>query len=287
MVPVAILDLSPITEGGSPAQSFRNTLELAQCAESWGYQRYWMAEHHGLQGIASSATAVLIGYVAQHTHSMVIGAGGVMLPNHSPMMVVENYATLGTLYPNRIELGLGRAPGTDPKTAQALRRHSDSNPDDFPNDVRELLAYFQSDANLPVYPVPGAGVHVPVWILGSSLFGAHLAAQLGLPYAFASHFAPAMLLQALDVYRSEFQPSVYLDKPHAMVGYNVFAADTDEEAMLMASSAQQSFLNMRKGKPSKLPTPKKNFYVNLGAMEKLVVEQTLGASAIGSPETVR
>ena len=286
MIPISILDLCPITEGGSAEKSFQSTLELAQCAEALGYKRYWLGEHHGLPGVASSATAVLIAYLAGQTKHMLIGAGGVMLPNHSPMMVAETYATLATLYPGRIELGLGRAPGTDPRTVRALRRHFESDADGFPDDVQELLAYFQPDSEQSVRAVPGAGVDIPVWILGSSLFGARLAARLGMPYAFASHFAPAMLMQALDVYRNEFQPSDYLAEPHVMVGYNVFAADTDEDAMLMASSAQQSFLNMRKGKPSQLPTPKKNFYMNLGAMEKLVVEQTLGASAIGSPETV-
>lgn len=287
MIPIAILDLCPIVEGGTPAQSFRHTLELAQNAQAWGYKRYWLAEHHGMPGIASSATPVLMGYIASATEHMMIGAGGVMLPNHSPLVVAETYATLAALYPGRIELGLGRAPGADPVTARALRRHLDSDPQAFPADVKEVLAYFRGDTQLPVQAYPGAGTDISVWILGSSLFGARLAAKLGLPYSFASHFAPSMLMQALDVYRSEFEPSAYLDKPYVMLGYNVFIGECDEEGMLLASSAQQSFLSLRLGKPKPLPRPKRDFYINLGPREKLAIEQTLGASAIGSPQTVR
>ena len=287
MVAIAVLDLSPINEGGSAAESFRHTLDLAQHAERWGYQRYWVAEHHGMPGIGSSATAVLMGYIAAGTSTLTIGAGGIMLPNHSPLVIAEQFGTLEAMYPGRIELGLGRAPGSDPKTARALRRNLMSDPEAFPEDVVELMEYFEDSPRRVVRAIPGAGTRMPVWILGSSLFGAQLAAALGLPYSFASHFAPAMMMQALEVYRSQFRPSKYLNEPYVMVGYNAFVAETDDEAMLLASSAQQSFINNRMGRPSQLPAPKANLLSQLDSTETAIVRQTLAASAIGSPATVR
>src|SRR3954466_7333166 len=230
MPPFSILDLAPIPQGATPAEALRRTLDLAQHAEQWGFHRYWLAEHHNMVGIASAATAVVIGYVAGGTRTIRVGAGGIMLPNHAPLIIAEQFGTLECLYPGRIDLGLGRAPGTDQRTLRALRRDPTS-ADTFPDDVLELQHYFQpTEAGQRVQAVPGAGLEVPLWILGSSLFGAQLAAMLGLPYAFASHFAPDALMQALDVYRSTFKPSTQLEKPYAMAGVNVFAADTDKEA---------------------------------------------------------
>lgn len=289
MIPFSVLDLAPIVEGGDAAQSFRNSLDLARHAERWGYRRYWLAEHHSMPGIASSATAVLMGYIAGGTSSILIGAGGIMLPNHSPLVVAEQFGTLESLYPGRIELGLGRAPGSDMATARALRRHLDTDPDEFPRDVAELMAYFEpAKPGQTVRAVPGEGLKIPIWILGSSLFGAQLAAAYGLPYAFASHFAPAQMMDAIALYRQLFRPSPRLDKPYVMLGFNVFAADTDEEARLLATSAQQSFLNLRAGRPSRLPPPVEGFYEKgIGPTERAVLQQVLACSAIGSPDTVR
>jgi luciferase family oxidoreductase group 1 len=286
MIPFSVLDLAPIAEGGDAAQSFRNTLDLAQHAERWGYNRYWMAEHHGMPGIASAATAVLIGHVAAGTATIRVGAGGIMLPNHSPLVIAEQFGTLESLFPGRIDLGLGRAPGSDQATARALRRNLASDADEFPQDVVELMDYFADDATGRVRAVPGAGLKVPIWILGSSLFGAQLAAALGLPYAFASHFAPAQMIQAIELYRSLFKPSPQLQRPYVMLGFNVFAADTDEEAQFRATSMQQAFVNLRIGRPSRLPPPVKDYRSKIGPAENALLEQVLSSSAVGSAETV-
>jgi luciferase family oxidoreductase group 1 len=286
MIPFSVLDLSPITEGSDAAQSFRNTMDLAQHAERWGFHRYWLAEHHGMPGIASAATAVLIGHIAGGTSRIRVGAGGIMLPNHSPLVIAEQFGTLESLYPGRIDLGLGRAPGSDQITARALRRNLMSDADEFPQDVVELMDYFSSERRRSVQAVPGAGLNVPVWILGSSLFGAQLAAALGLPYAFASHFAPTQMMQAIALYRGSFQPSVHLDKPYLMLGFNVFAADTDEEATFRATSMQQAFVNLRSGRPSRLPPPVADYWNRIGPQEQALLEQVLSCSAVGSPESV-
>ncbi|MFI5448031.1 LLM class flavin-dependent oxidoreductase [Polaromonas sp. UC242_47] len=288
MIPFSVLDLSPIVEGGDAAQSLRNTLDLAQHAERWGYQRYWLAEHHGMAGIASAATAVVIAHVAGGTSRIRVGAGGVMLPNHSPLVIAEQFGTLESLFPGRIDLGLGRAPGSDQATARALRRDLNADPNEFPQDVVELMHYFEPVAEgQRVRAVPGAGLKVPVWILGSSLFGAQLAAELGLPFAFASHFAPAQMMQAIEVYRSRFKPSEQLAKSHVMLGFNVFAADTDAQAHFLSSSMQQAFVNLRSGRPSRLQPPVDAYEERLTPPERAILEQTLSCSAIGSPETVR
>ncbi|MGV8897732.1 MAG: LLM class flavin-dependent oxidoreductase [Burkholderiaceae bacterium] len=286
MIPFSILDLSPIAENSNAAQSFRNTLDLAQHGERWGYNRYWLAEHHGMPGIASAATAVLIGYVAAGTSKIRVGAGGVMLPNHSPLVIAEQFGTLESLFPGRIDLGLGRAPGSDQITARALRRNLAADADAFPQDVLELLDYFSPAPRQAVRAVPGMGLKVPIWILGSSLFGAQLAAALGRPYAFASHFAPAQMMQAIALYRATFQPSEQLQKPYVMLGFNVFAADTDDAAKLHATSMQQAFVNLRSGRPSPLPPPMGDYLSRIGPQERALLEQVLSCSAIGSPETV-
>jgi luciferase family oxidoreductase group 1 len=288
MIPFSVLDLSPIVEGSDAAQSLRNTLDLAQHAERWGYQRYWLAEHHGMAGIASAATAVVMAHVAGGTSTIRVGAGGIMLPNHSPLVIAEQFGTLESLFPGRIDLGLGRAPGSDQATARALRRDLNANPDEFPQDVVELMNYFEPvSEGQRVRAVPGAGLKVPVWILGSSLFGAQLAAQLGLPFAFASHFAPAQMMQAIEVYRSRFRPSEQLARPYVMLGFNVFAADSDEQAQLLASSMQQAFVNLRSGRPSRLQPPVAGYEERLAPPERAILEQTLSCSAIGAPGTVR
>ena len=287
MIPLSVLDLSPITQGSDAAVSFRRSLDLARHAERWGYQRYWLAEHHGMPGIASAATAVLIGHVAGGTSTIRVGAGGIMLPNHSPLVIAEQFGTLASLYPGRIDLGLGRAPGSDPTTARALRRNLTSDADEFPQDVVELMDYFAGSSRRPVRAVPGAGLEVPVWILGSSLFGAQLAAALGLPYAFASHFAPAQMMQAIELYRSQFRPSAQCERPYVMLGFNVFAAETDEEAHLLASSAQQAFVNLRSGRPSTLPPPVEGYLYSLGEQHRALLQSILSCSAIGAPDTVR
>lgn len=286
MIPFSVLDLSPIAQGSTAAQSFRHTLDIAQHAEKWGYKRYWMAEHHGMPGIGSAATAVLIAHVAAGTSSIRVGAGGIMLPNHSPLVIAEQFGTLESLYPGRIDLGLGRAPGSDQVTARALRRNLDSDPDQFPRDVLELMDFMSDEPRQAVQAVPGKGLNVPVWILGSSLFGAQLAAALGLPYAFASHFAPQQMMQAIQVYRSTFQPSAHLQKPYVMLGYNVVAADTDQEAHFLASSLQQSFVNLRTGKPGKLPPPVADYVKNASPQVQSLLQSVLSCSAIGAQDTI-
>ncbi len=287
MIPFSVLDLSPILQGSDAAQSFRNTLDLAQHAERWGSQRYWLAEHHGMPCIASAATSVLIGHVAGGTHSIRDGAGGIMLPNHSPLLIAEQFGTLASLYPDRIDLGLGRAPGSDPVTARALRRNQVNDGEQFPRDVLELMDYFSADSKNPVHAVPGRGLDIPVWILGSSLYGAQLAATFGLPYAFASHFAPQQMMQAIALYRALFQPSERLAKPYVMLGFNVFAADSDEEAAYQATSMQQAFVNLRSGRPGRLPPPVRDYAKNVAPAERALLDSVLTCSAIGSPRIVR
>ncbi|TQM94383.1 LLM class flavin-dependent oxidoreductase [Roseinatronobacter monicus] len=283
----SLLDLSPIAEGKTAADALAGTVDLARAAEGFGYHRYWLAEHHNMPGIASAATAVVIGHVAAATKTMRIGAGGIMLPNHAPLVIAEQFGTLATLYPGRIDLGLGRAPGTDMPTARALRRHMVSE-DSFPQDVQELLGYFSDSAEgAAVRAIPGAGTHVPVWILGSSLYGAQLAAYLGLPYAFASHFAPAMLEQALHIYRSTFQPSQYLERPHVMMAAGVCAAETDAEAAYLRSSQLLAFARLHSGRPGKLPMPTENITQDIPAPVMAQVTQALSCSATGSAKTVK
>jgi luciferase family oxidoreductase group 1 len=287
MMHFSVLDLSPITEGSDAAQSFRNTLDLAQHAERWGFNRYWLAEHHGMPGIASAATSVLIGHVAGGTKTIRVGAGGIMLPNHSPLVIAEQFATLEALYPGRIDLGLGRAPGSDPATARALRRNLMSDADEFPRDVVELMDLMSDQPRQSIRAVPGTGAKVPVWILGSSLFGAQLAAMLGLPYAFASHFAPAQMMAAIQLYRETFKPSQQLARPYVMLGFNVFAADTDDEAQLRATSMQQAFVNLRSGRPARLPPPLPGYRDKVGPAERALLDGVLSCATIGSPATVR
>jgi len=286
MIPLSILDLAPITTGATAAESFRRSLDLARHAEHRRFNRYWLAEHHGMPGIASAATSVLLAYVGSGTTRIRIGAGGVMLPNHAPLVIAEQFGTLESLFPGRIDLGLGRAPGSDPMTAQALRRGLDSDADGFPHDVVELMDYFAGAAQR-VRAVPGAGLDVPIWILGSSLYGAQLAAALGLPYAFASHFAPAQMMPAIEIYRERFRPSPRLAQPYVMLGFNVYAAPTDDEARLLATSHQQAFVNLRSGRPSTLPPPREDYLATLGAPERALLDQILSCSAVGGPDTVR
>ncbi len=288
MIPFSVLDLSPIVRGATAADALRNTLDLARHAEKSGYQRYWLAEHHNMTGIASAATAVVIGHVAAGTSTIRVGSGGVMLPNHAPLVIAEQFGTLASLFPGRIDLGLGRAPGTDHQTARALRRSMGPSDDRFPQDVVELQHYFADPVpNQAVRAVPGMGLHVPIWLLGSSLFSARLAAELGLPFAFASHFAPDLMTHALHVYRSLFKPSAALEKPHAMLGINVVAADTDEEARRLFTSLQQQFINLRRGVPGQLPPPVDDIGTIAPAVERVGVDQALGCSVVGSRATVR
>jgi len=287
MIAYSVLDLAPITRGSDAAQSFRNTLDLAQHSERWGYRRYWLAEHHGMPGIASAATAVLIGHVAAGTKTIRVGAGGIMLPNHSPLIIAEQFGTLESLYPGRIDLGLGRAPGSDQLTARALRRNLDSDAEAFPLDVQELADYLSDSPRQPVRAVPGTGLKIPLYILGSSLFGAQLAAHLGLPFAFASHFAPAQLMQAIATYRSGFRPSAQLSNPYVMLGFQVYAADTLEEARFRATSMQQAFVSLRTGRPSQLPPPVEGYLERIGPQEAAILNQILACSAIGSAAVVQ
>lgn len=287
MIPFSILDLAPVTEGSDASQAFRNTLDLAQLGEQLGYRRYWLAEHHNMPGIASAATAVLIGHVAGGTSTIRVGAGGIMLPNHAPLQVAEAFGTLASLYPGRIDLGLGRAPGTDQPTARALRRYFDS-ADTFPQDVQELLGYFAPAApGQPVRAVPGAGIEVPVWLLGSSLFSAQLSARLGLPFAFASHFAPDAMDEALALYRRDFVPSARLQQPCAMLGINVVAADSGAEARRLFTTQQQSFINLRRGRPGLIPPPIEDIEAYWTPAEKLMVERALACAVVGDADTVK
>jgi luciferase family oxidoreductase group 1 len=284
----SILDLSPICEGGDATQALRNTIDLARHAEQWGYRRYWLAEHHNMPGIASAATAVVIGAVGAATKTIRVGSGGIMLPNHAPLVIAEQFGTLESLFPGRVDLGVGRAPGTDQSTAAALRRNADVDGDDFPRELMELMAYFQPpQPGQRIQAVPGAGLRVPIYILGSSLFGAQVAATLGLPYAFASHFAPADLMAAIARYRSQFRPSDQLARPYVMLGVNVFAAETDEEARRLFTSVQQAFVRLRRGEPSRLPPPVANVEKLLTPMEQDMLQRALAVSFIGTPDTVR
>jgi luciferase family oxidoreductase group 1 len=283
-----VLDLAPIVVGGDASQALRETLELARHAERLGYRRYWLAEHHNMPGIASAATAVVIAHVAGGTRTIRVGAGGIMLPNHAPLVIAEQFGTLAALFPGRIDLGLGRAPGTDQRTAHALRRTLVGDVDRFPEDVVELLEYFKPAAGgRAVQAYPGAGADVEPWVLGSSLFGAQLAAALGLPFAFASHFAPAQLMRALAVYREQFRPSERLGRPRAMVGVNVVAADTDAEARHLLTSLQQMFVALRRGRPGPLPPPVAGYAEHLTAQEQAILDDVLACSFIGAAGTVR
>ena len=288
MIPFSILDLAPVVEGATPADAFRNSLDLAQHGERWGYKRFWLAEHHNMPGIASAATAVVIAHVAGGTSTIRVGSGGVMLPNHAPLVIAEQFGTLESLHPGRIDLGLGRAPGTDMLTARALRRDMETSGDRFPQDVLELIALFApAEKGQRIRAVPGAGLEVPIWLLGSSLFSAQLAAQLGLPFAFASHFAPAAMMQALELYRSRFEASERLDKPYAMVGVNVFAADSDAEGRRLFTSLLQQFINLHRGSPGRLRPPVDDIDAVSTPMERASAERALACSFIGSPDTVR
>ncbi|QDC09609.1 LLM class flavin-dependent oxidoreductase [Oceanicola sp. D3] len=286
MTPFSVLDLAPVPKGATTAEALANTVSLARHAEALGYRRYWLAEHHNMVGIASAATAVLIGHVAGATQSIRVGAGGIMLPNHAPLMVAEAFGTLATLYPDRIDLGLGRAPGTDMATARALRRGL-SGGDEFPQDVVDLIGFLgEAEEGQKVRAVPGAGTQVPVWMLGSSLFGAQLAAHLGLPYAFASHFAPGALDDALATYRRNYRPSQAHPEPYFMLAINVFAADTDAEGVRLRSSMQQAFLNLRRGTPGYLPPPVEDIAAIASPAELAMVEEALKVSAVGSKASV-
>jgi luciferase family oxidoreductase group 1 len=288
LIRLSILDLAPILEGSNAAQALRNSLDLAQHAERWGYERYWLAEHHNMTGIASAATAVVIAHIAGGTRTIRVGAGGIMLPNHSPLVVAEQFGTLASLFPGRIDLGLGRAPGTDMRTARALRRDLASNANNFPQDVRELQALFApAEPNQAVQAVPGAGLTVPLWILGSSLFGAQVAAAFGLPFAFASHFAPDALSQALEAYRTQFQPSAQLAKPYIVAGAGLYAADTDQEAQRIFTSAQQQFTNLHRGLPGPVQPPIDDIEAYWSPHERDGVEHMLQYAMVGSPDTVR
>lgn len=282
----SILDLVPVTEGGSVGQALANAADLAAHAESLGYTRYWVAEHHGMKGIASAATSVVIGHIAAATKSIRVGAGGIMLPNHAPLVIAEQFGTLDALYPGRIDLGLGRAPGSDMRVAQAIRRNLDSDPNAFPRDIMELQSYFADDGRTGLSATPGAGADIQLYILGSSLFGAQVAAHMGLPFAFASHFAPQMLDEALQIYRNLFRPSKMLDRPYAMAAMNVIAADSDEEAAYLATSIQQSFVALRTGNPRQMPPPVEGYLETLPPGAVAALQDVLSCSAIGSPETV-
>jgi luciferase family oxidoreductase group 1 len=290
-IPLSILDLAPIVVGGTAADSFRNTLDLARHAEKWGYNRYWLAEHHNMPGIASSATSLVIAHVAAGTEKIRVGSGGIMLPNHAPLVIAEQFGTLESLYPGRIDLGLGRAPGSDQPAARALRRGLGSDGHDFPEQLAELRSYldpssFQSGP-MGVRAVPGEGLNIPIWLLGSSGFSAQLAGQLGLPFAFASHFAPDYLLPALELYRSNFRPSEVLDKPYAMVGINVIAADTDEEARRLATSQQQQFLNIIRGRTGQLNPPADSMDTLWSEQEKAYVQNQLSYTITGNKDTIK
>ena len=283
---MSILDLAPVPEGSDAGQALRNSLELAPLGERLGYRRFWMAEHHSMPGIASAATSTALAFVGAGTQSIRIGAGGVMLPNHAPLIVAEQFGTLEALFPGRVDLGLGRAPGTDQATAYAIRRNLASHANQFPDDVVELMGYFRGE-NARVRAIPGEGLDIPIYILGSSLFGAQLAAALGLPYAFASHFAPQMMMEAIELYRHRFEPSDQLDQPYVMLGFNCFAADTDKEAQLLATSVQQAFVALRTGQATQLQPPVPGYAETLPMQARATLDGLLSCSAIGKPETVR
>jgi luciferase family oxidoreductase group 1 len=287
-IPFSVLDLSPILAGADAAVALRNTLDLAQHAERWGYHRYWLAEHHNMPGIASAATSVVIGYVAGGTSTIRVGSGGVMLPNHAPLVIAEQFGTLESLYPGRIDLGLGRAPGTDQRTAYALRRTLNGSADAFPQDVLELQSYFQApEPDQAVRAIPGTGLSVPIWLLGSSLFSAQLAAVLGLPFAFASHFAPAYMMAAIERYRAEFRPSGALAQPYVMLGIGVIAADTDAEARRLFTSQQRQFVNLRRGRPGPLQPPVDEGELDWSPIERAQLDEALACAVVGSPDSVR
>jgi luciferase family oxidoreductase group 1 len=283
---ISILDLAPIIEGSSAGEALRQAGDLAQAAERLGYHRYWMAEHHSMPGIASAATSVALAYVGSRTSTIRIGSGGIMLPNHAPLIVAEQFGTLEALYPGRVDLGLGRAPGTDQAAAHALRRNMTTEQHQFPNDVAELMGYFRGE-NVSVRAIPGEGLRIPITILGSSLFGAELAALLGLPFAFASHFAPQMMMEAIELYRERFEPSEQLDRPYVMLGFNAFVAETDKEAHLLATSVHQAFVALRSGRPIPLPPPRADYLEELPPQWRAMLQSVLSCSAIGNPETVR
>jgi luciferase family oxidoreductase group 1 len=288
MIPFSVLDLAPIVQGGSPGQALKSARDLAQHAETWRYQRYWLAEHHNMPGIASAATAVVIAHVAAGTSTIRVGSGGIMLPNHAPLVIAEQFGTLEALFPGRIDLGLGRAPGSDQVTARALRRGAINSADTFPQDVQELQAYFRPAVpHQAVQAVPGAGLAIPIWLLGSSLFSAQLAAVLGLPFAFASHFAPDLLDDALAIYRREFRPSPTLKKPYAMAAIGVFAAETDRQAEYLFTSLQQSFVNLRRGTPGPLPPAVDSMDGLWSPLEKAGVDQAFGEAVVGSASSVK
>ncbi|MEO9599858.1 LLM class flavin-dependent oxidoreductase [Parasphingorhabdus sp.] len=283
----SILDLSPVPQGADVRQALDRSLALAQHGEALGYKRFWMAEHHGMEGIASAATAVSLAHIGQGTKSIHIGAGGIMLPNHAPMVIAEQFGTLEALFPGRVDLGLGRAPGSDQRTAQALRRNLNSDANEFPRDVIELQALLAGDERLGIQATPGQGTNIPLYILGSSLFGAQLAAALGLPYAFASHFAPQMLDEALSIYRRDFKPSDQLSEPYVLCGFNIFAADSDEEAEYLSSSMMQSFVALRTGNPGKMQPPVEGYRESLPPQAQSMLGQVLQGTAIGSPDKVK
>jgi luciferase family oxidoreductase group 1 len=283
-LPLSVLDLSPITQGSDAGASLRNSADLARHVERLGYRRFWMAEHHSMPGIASAATAVALAFVGSQTSSIRIGAGGIMLPNHAPLIIAEQFGTLESLFPGRVDLGLGRAPGTDQAAAHAMRRNLNSDHNQFPQDVVELIDYLRG-AGGRVRAIPGEGLSIPIWILGSSLFGAQLAAMLGLPYAFASHFAPQMMMEAIALYRRQFEPSDQLDKPYVMLGFNAFVADSDAEGELLATSVSQAFVALRTGQPAQLPPPVAGYDQQLPLEARAMLRQALSCSAIGSPAT--
>ena len=282
----SVLDLAPITDGSDAATALKHTIELARHAERLGFRRYWLAEHHNMPGIASAATAIVIAQVAAATSTIRVGAGGIMLPNHAPLVVAEQFGTLESLFPGRIDLGLGRAPGTDPNTARALRRTLASNPDAFPADVIELMSYFHPREGQTVNAIPGRGLDIPIFILGSSLFGAQVAAAFGLPFAFASHFAAAQMLQAVEIYRNGFRQSGYLEKPYLMLGVNIVAADTDDDARFLATSGRQAFASLRRGMPTTLPPPNREFEKEIAPVDWIRLEDAQSISFVGAPATI-
>ncbi|TSB04527.1 LLM class flavin-dependent oxidoreductase [Sphingorhabdus contaminans] len=287
MTKFSLLDLVPVVEGGNVATAFANAADLAKHCEQLGFTRYWVAEHHGMRGIASAATSVVIGHIAAATRSIRVGSGGIMLPNHAPLVIAEQFGTLDALYPGRIDLGLGRAPGSDQRVATAIRRTLDSDPNAFPRDVMELQSYFADDGQTGISATPGAGADVQLYILGSSLYGAQVAAALGLPFAFASHFAPDMLDEALHIYRSHFKPSAVLAAPYIMAALNIIAAPTDSEAAFLASSMQQSFVSLRSGNPRQMPLPVEGYYESLPPQFQGMLDHVLSCSAIGAPDTIK